>query len=292
MAGVATAFAIAPSAAFAKDPITFENHVETTVVNDYGQIDLTGMTGEVTINGSITADSASTAITDAKQIMSYDSVVFQNPGFTPCDDDGDDCSLDFLQIFQNAATVGNNATSGTITGSGNVGQNVAAGQNNMQQNSANMAVSANANPNASGGWASASTTGYQSLSGTSYEPQEIYFLGYDVGHVPFADTNNATSGAVNANGNIGVNVAAGAFNQQQNLMTLAVANNSVLSQSTAALWQTASCNTVDVQTQSNTAIGGDIAGTGNIGVNVAAGVGNQQENSLTAAVSNATGGGS
>jgi hypothetical protein len=56
------------------------------------------------------------------------------------------------------------------------------------------------------------------------------------------------------------------------------------------LWQASSGNSIDVQNEMNTASSGAISGAGNIGVNIAAGVGNQQQNSLTAAVSNSTGG--
>ena len=181
-----------------------------------------------------------------------------------------------------------------MTSDGNTGVNVAAGQYNMQQNSANIAVSAD-DANHAKGWASAATTGYQSLTDTNYGETNSHGNdkskdngNKDGGH--YNDRNNATSGRVDSDGNVGVNVAAGAFNQQQNLLTLAVANNAVLAQSNAVLWQTASCNTVDIQDQRNNAKSGNVTGAGNIGVNVAAGVGNQQQNSLTAAVSGPFGG--
>jgi hypothetical protein len=267
LAGVATALAMAPTAALAQEgggnydgPITFENHVSTTVYNASYDFDLTGMIGGVVIRGTIDPDSAAHAITDAKQLTSDESVSFSDPT-----DDRDD-----------PARVRNNATSGAVRSDGNTGVNVAAGQYNTQQNSANIAVVTDDD-----GWASAATTGYQSLTDTNY--------GVDVRHF-YQDRNNATAGAVNSNGNVGVNVAAGAFNQQQNLMTLAVADNAVLAQSNAALWQTASYNAIDIQDQRNNATSGAVNGNGNIGVNVAAGVGNQQQNSLTAAVSGTFGG--
>ena len=278
LAGVATAFAIAPTGAFASDgnygDITFDNHVATILVNGSFDFDLTGMIGGVTIDGYIDPDSAAHAITDAKQIQSYETVTFDpNLG----------------QVFNgDGAVADNDADAGDVTGSGNIGVNVAAGQYNMQENSGNMAVSADANPDALGGWSSAATTGYQSLTGTEYGAATVDFYDFEI-PLPYSDDNDANSGKVSGNGNIGVNVAAGAFNQQQNLLTLAVANNSVLSQSTAALWQTASCNYISIQNQDNDATSGTVSGSGNIGVNVAAGVGNQQMNSLTAANSNSTG---
>lgn len=273
LAGVATALALAPSAALANDiqypgdPITFENHVSTTVDTASYQLDLTGMFGGVFIHGDIDPDSAANAITDAKQIQSDESVTFTGS------------LVDLLSL--DGATVDNDAEAHAVTGDGNIGVNVAAGQYNMQQNSANIAVSDNSEGD---GWASASTTGYQSLSGTSYGPGDIYVVLTTLAS-PYSDDNTASSGTVTSDGNVGVNVAAGAFNQQQNLMTLAVANDSVLSQSNAVLWQTASCNTIDIQNQDNDATSGAVSGSGNIGVNIAAGVGNQQQNSLTAAVS-------
>jgi hypothetical protein len=277
LAGIATAFAIAPTAASADVTdgyVSYNNYVSTTLVNGSFDFDLTGMFGGVLIRGTIDPDSAAHAVTDAKQIQSYETVEFDpNLG----------------QLFDgDGATVDNDADSGNVSATGNVGVNVAAGQYNMQQNSGNLSVSGNADPNASGGWSSAATTAYQSLSGTSYGAATFDIYDFSI-PLPYSDDNDADSGTVSGSGNIGVNVAAGAFNQQQNLLTLAVANNSVLSQSTAALWQTASCNYISIQNQDNDATSGTVSGSGNIGVNVAAGVGNQQMNSLTAANSNSTG---
>jgi hypothetical protein len=294
LAGVAGALALAPTAAFAgtdgdnnEDPFTFENHVETILFNASANVDATLLVGYVTLNGTIDPDSAASAITDAKQLLDDESVNFSDPGgHDQYGCDGGNCHNDDHH-GSNPATVDNHAKSGKVTGSGNVGVNIAAGQYNMQQNSGNIAVSGDPASEADGGWAKADTTGFQSLTNTSYGPPSmIYSLDSHDNGVNYKDTNTAKAGDVDASGNVGVNVAAGAFNQQQNLMTLAVANNSVLSQSTAALWQTASCNTINIQDQTNKASSGDIAGAGNIGVNVAAGVGNQQQNSLTAAVSN------
>jgi hypothetical protein len=299
LAGVATALAIAPSAAMAgdynDDPLTFENHVSTTLDNASYQFELTGIVGGVWLYGTIDPDSAANAITDAKQILYDESVTFSDPAQSKdygCDSFGGGGCDSFGGHSSDPATVHNNATAGDVNGDGNVGVNVAAGQYNMQQNSANIAVSADPSSEADGGWASAATTGYQSLTGTSYGVSDLYvtFDNNDYQQTHYQDRNNATGGNVGGSGNVGVNVAAGAFNQQQNLMTLAVANNSVLSQSNAALWQTSSCNNVDIQDQRNNATSGIVNGAGNLGVNIAAGVGNQQQNSLTAAVSGPFGG--
>jgi hypothetical protein len=302
LAGVATALALAPSAAFAgnnggdynDDPLTFENHVSTTLENASYQFELTGIIGGVLLYGTIDPDSAANAITDTKQILYDESVTFSDPASSGDDyDHNNNNNNNNDHHNSDPATVHNNAEAGDVNGDGNVGVNVAAGQYNMQQNSANIAVSADSSSEADGGWASAATTGYQSLTNTSYGVSDLYTFDNNNdygGGTHYQDRNNATGGDVGGSGNVGVNVAAGAFNQQQNLLTLAVANNSVLSQSNAALWQTASCNNVDIQDQRNNATSGVVNGAGNLGVNIAAGVGNQQQNSLTAAVSGPFGG--
>jgi hypothetical protein len=78
---------------------------------------------------------------------------------------------------------------------------------------------------------------------------------------------------------------------QQNLLTLAVASDSSLAEASAGVVQAAFFNGVEAQDTINTAVAGPVSGAGNIGVNIAAGVGNMQSNSLTAAVSGAFGGG-
>ncbi|MCL6729966.1 hypothetical protein [Sphingomonas hankyongi] len=335
LAGVATALAIAPTAASASETgrgeITFSNNVDTSIYDHFYRLDATGIFGGVLVYGVVNPDSAAVAVTDAKQIMSDSDVAFREenelngengyvdpifgPGWSEAGQDPNDNLTD--GVFQGQIRAGffapiiNNATTGDIDADGNVGVNVAAGQYNQQQNSANIAVSASAadasddgddpsllpDGDGDGGWASAYTTGYQSLTGTSYGGLNEDTLPEDDeeaggGGNNFRDRNTATTGEVAGDGNIGVNVAAGAFNQQQNLMTLAVASNAVLAQSNAALWQTSSCNYAEIQDEINNATSGAITGAGNIGVNVAAGVGNQQQNSLTAAVSGDFGGGS
>lgn len=96
-----------------------------------------------------------------------------------------------------------------------------------------------------------------------------------------------------ASGNIGVNVAAGDANNQANDAALATTDAaSVFGQAAAFSAQTASNNTVTNADSTNTASlgAGALAGaTGNIAVNVAAGVGNGQQNSLVSATSTGTG---
>ena len=70
------------------------------------------------------------------------------------------------------------------------------------------------------------------------------------------------------------------------MMTMAVATNAVLAEANSGLIQAAVYNSVEQQDSINHVGPLSIAGaSGNIGVNMAAGVGNQQLNSLTIATS-------
>ena len=93
-------------------------------------------------------------------------------------------------------------------------------------------------------------------------------------------------GTVTGSGNIGVNAAAGSLNQQANLMTLAVANDTTLAEANSGLIQASTLSFVEQQDSINLVSGLTLNGaSGNIGVNFAAGAGNQQLNSLTIAAS-------
>ncbi|MBY5968469.1 hypothetical protein LCL99_12725 [Halomonas denitrificans] len=108
--------------------------------------------------------------------------------------------------------------------------------------------------------------------------------------------NNATlgSGALQgASGNVGVNVAAGDNNQQANDAALSSSDAAtVFGQSASFSFQSASNNTTDISASPNNARMGTNAlrnASGNVGVNVAAGIGNAQHNSLAASVNTASG---
>ncbi|SDK76671.1 hypothetical protein SAMN05192555_101145 [Franzmannia pantelleriensis] len=103
-----------------------------------------------------------------------------------------------------------------------------------------------------------------------------------------------------AQGNIGANVAAGDNNQQANDAALASSDaKMVFAKADNYSFQSSSNNnTNNIGTQNDASMGGNSLAnaSGNIGVNVAAGVGNTQQNSFAAAVgkngsSNATTGG-
>ncbi len=169
------------------------------------------------------------------------------------------------------------ATLGDALGgaSGNIGANVAAGVGNAQSNDAALAA-LTTDP---GVYASAQVFSDQtSLENTA---SATWFNSYDA-----SVTDGALAGAT---GNIGVNVASGVGNAQSN--ALAASSNSAGSAAyaTSDSNQEASGNFIELDflpTLDLTASlgGGALAGAvGNIGVNVASGVGNLQHNSLAIA---------
>ena len=102
------------------------------------------------------------------------------------------------------------------------------------------------------------------------------------------DASIADDAAQNAQGNIGLNVAAGDNNQQHNAAALAAADASfafTMADSEIFVEQVNAANTTGNYGQTNTAnLGGNALqnATGNIGVNIAAGNNNQQQNNLAA----------
>ncbi len=102
------------------------------------------------------------------------------------------------------------------------------------------------------------------------------------------DASIADDAAQNAQGNIGLNVAAGDNNQQHNAAALAAADASfafTMADSEIFVEQVNAANTTGNYGQTNTAnLGGNALqnATGNIGVNIAAGNNNQQQNNLVA----------
>ncbi len=256
--------------------IDFRNNLDTSIVTDVRFAKDVLLTGTVTINGNIEVDSAAVAVSDTKQITNDNAVIF---------DEGQ--ATDQAFVRNTAGQVDVNAT-------GNVGVNTAAGYYNSQANVGTIAVATNGNDgdgdgnvggNGNAGMAEASTTALQSLTNTYYGPQAD-----SEGNDPYVSRNLGVVGNVAGSGNIGVNSAAGAFNQQQNIMTLAVATDSALAEANAGVVQFTNANTAILHDSENFADVGVVTGAGNMGINAAAGVGNQQVNSLTVAASGAFGG--
>lgn len=280
--------------------LRYANNVDTSVVTDVTYTKDVALTGAVTLEGAIAVDSSAVAVTDAKQIMGPNEVTYReeneldgengyvDPVFgASVDEEGQPLPQIRAGFF---APIINTVEEFDVSGAGNIGVNLAAGYFNMQMNAATIASSEVTDPEATGGWAEASTTSFQSLLGNSQYGTPIFLNEDDPeqggGANNFRDRNTVLGGSITGDGNVGVNAAAGAFNQQANLMTLAVATDSALAEANSGLIQTAVFNGVEQQDSINVVGAATIAdASGNIGLNMAAGVGNQQLNSLTIAAS-------
>jgi len=291
--------------------IEYSNNIDTSLTTDATFLKLVGILGGAFVTGEIAVDSSAVAITDAKQLLQgveinyaeenelngengYVDAVF-GPGWSEAGNDPNDGLVDGVLEGQIRAgyfaPIINTVDSFSVDSSGNTGINLAAGYFNMQMNSATLATSSNASDDAVGGWSEASTTSFQSLLGVSQRstpgftaPGDDPEQGGDNNN--FRDRNSVLGGTIAGSGNIGVNAAAGSLNQQANLMTLAVANDTTLAEANAGLIQTSTLSFVEQQDSQNLVTGLVIDGTsGNVGVNFASGVGNQQLNALTIASS-------
>lgn len=294
--------------------ITYENAIRTRLETDATFLKLVGMIGGAVIRGNINVDSSAVAITDAKQLQQGVAATYREenelngengyvdpvfgPAWSESGRDPNDALID--GVLENRIRAGyfapiiNTVNTFEIDSSGNTGVNLAAGYFNMQMNSATLATSSNSDADAVGGWSEASTTGLQSLLGVSQAAVPGFI---NDGDNPenggddnnFRDRNTVLGGTIAGSGNLGVNAAAGSLNQQANLMTLAVANDSTLAEANAGLIQASTLSFVEQQDSQNVVSGLVIDGTsGNVGVNFAAGVGNQQLNALTIASSAGT----
>jgi len=299
--------------------LRYANNIDTSVTTDVIYSKDVALEGTVTLEGTVPVDSSAVAVNDVKQLQQGVVVTYreenelnaENGWVDPVfgqgvSEHGQDPNDGYTDgVVQGQIRVGffapiiNTVGTFTLGSSGNIGLNMAAGYFNAQLNSAVLATSDNDAANADGGWAEASTTSLQSLLGVSQFAA--------LGHLPedeeqsggggnnFRDRNTIQGGTIDGSGNIGVNAAAGSLNQQANLLTIAVANDTTLAEANAGLVQAATLSCIEQQDSINLVAGPTITASGNVGVNFAAGVGNQQLNSLTIASSQAgtpgTGGG-
>ncbi len=291
--------------------LRYANNIDTSITTDVTYNKDVALRGSVRLDGDIEVDSSAVAVTDAKQFLTGVTVNYREenelnaengfvaevfgPGVSEAGTDPNDGLLD--GVGQDRIRAGyfapiiNTVDTFNLDSSGNVGVNLAAGYFNMQMNSAAISVSEDSDSEASGGWAEASTTGLQSLIGVAQFATPGDVLDEDDpeaggGSNNFRDRNSVLGATVTGSGNIGVNVAAGSLNQQANLMTLATASNADLAEANAGLIQTALLSGAEQQDSINFITGLDVSGSsGNIGINMAAGVGNQQMNALTIAAS-------
>ena len=150
---------------------------------------------------------------------------------------------------------------------GNVGANSAAGDFNQQKNEVGIAVSDNPDVNQ---WLDAETFTYQDYQLNTQENTNV--------------TNIADIRVTGGSGNIGANSAAGTGNQQSNALAVAV-GTAVLAEATGYIKQQNDNNQVTNNFVDNESFLSVSGFAGNVGANVAAGVGNQQANSVSISVS-------
>lgn len=299
--------------------VDYENEITTKIKTDVSYEKDVELRGRVRLEGTINVSSSAVAVNDVKQISGLNTANYreenelngENGYVDPVFGGGySEGGLDPNDYFEGTAIpvqdgvwegqiragffapIINTVEEFSVEGNGNVGVNLAAGYFNMQINSAALA-SSQAQGDATSGWAEASATSLQALGavgqyGTPDVSQDEDEFSEGGGGNNFRDRNTILGGSISGNGNIGVNAAAGSFNQQANLLTLAVATDSVLAEANSGLVQLSLFNYVEQQDSINTVGGVTLSGAnGNIGVNFAAGVGNQQLNSLTIAASQA-----
>ncbi|MBU2753624.1 hypothetical protein HFU84_02195 [Acidithiobacillus sp. CV18-2] len=165
---------------------------------------------------------------------------------------------------------------------GNIGFNIASGSQNQQSNAG--ALASNTNIDVGDGFASSATTIAKQVAVMDWAFQVA------TGGNLVSFTGNALQGAV---GNIGVNMASGYFNQQGNNLSASSAQNSDYARAKSNTTQasgyllnlsTGNYNSA-ISASNNTGLYGNVlsGASGNIGVNEAAGISNQQSNSLSVA---------
>lgn len=314
--------------------------------------------GRISIDGSVTADALSQATLDDKQLLSENSVDFEdyqnayadsiyqttaepNPGLSDTADDSEGSPTEAKYSNTIISTAAANAASG------NVGINLAAGDYNLQENAAVIS-------SADGSFPAETSTSFESFSAAgagaatldaegsgsfyigglnlsasgsisvdlaynytaegsssqssgrsartsgaaeagSFSLQSLYNNGfnderYEVENTD-VDNSVSVSGALSAaDGNLGLNAASGAFNIQKNALVIASVTGGHLAEATSGVLQHSEANNSVVEdVTNNVSFSSSLSGaSGNIGVNLAAGVGNLQLNTLT--IANALGG--
>jgi len=293
------AFGIIPVAAQAdqvdvSQTATWDNSVDVSLSWSVDIEKFLSIDGSISISGEVDASALSHASLDDKQIVDGNSVQFEDyqnanqncDQFGPCAEPGvGQAAGDPLYTEEGAAggpaTYTNTVTAGDGTlsnASGNIGLNMAAGDYNVQENAA---VISSAESLEGSGAAEAGSFSLQNLYDNGFNDQSYELENTDI-------DNTVAIGAGlgdGADGNIGVNGAAGAFNVQKNALVIATVTGGNLAEATAGTMQDVEENSsVHEDTTNNVSIGSSLIGaSGNIGVNLASGVGNLQLNTLTIA---------
>ena len=260
VAGPAYAQTITTSASLNKTydedvDVDYDNTVDVDIAKDIDVSKDMDYNGVVNITGNINVAEAALSTVDNKQIID-DNIV---------DVLGTDATLNNVALID-----------GTVLGgaAGNIGVNVAVGDNQLQENVAVLS-------------AIGTTAGAGSSDAEAFSIQKSVNNEFDDG-VEDAEVFNNTQliGAVlaAADGNIGLNAATGAYNGQKNALAIAaVTGSATLSEATAAILQQSTFNdTSHTDTSNEVKLMDSVANgaTGNIGLNLAAGTNNLQQNTL------------
>jgi hypothetical protein len=288
---------------------SWDNHVNVVMAWTIIEQKFLRIDGSIEITGSVDADALSQASLDDKQIIDGNSVQFEDyqnayqdnsneaTGAEPGLGQLNNLAPNFTEegsphgpaLYTNTVSAGG----GTLgNASGNIGLNMAAGDYNLQENAAVIA-------------SAESLDGSGAAEAFSFSLQNLYNNGFNDRSAELENTNIDNTVSIGAGlgngatGNIGVNGAAGAFNIQKNALVIATVTGGNLAEANAGTMQDLEENrSIHEDTNNNVSIGASLIGaSGNIGVNLAAGVGNLQLNSLTIAnalatiVAGTTGGG-
>lgn len=212
------------------------------------------ITGDIVVNGSVEVSETAMSLINNTQVI--------NDGLVTLADAGAD--------FSNSVTLGTDVLGSS---NGNIGVNLSSGASILQENSVSLST-LSGGPGTS---ADAESLSLQQSLNNTFSP------------------NSTTNDVVNtvqllgdvladATGNIGVNIAVGAFHAQDNSLALgSISGNTVLAQALANSVQEVSFGrTFHVDTVNSVTLGDNVlfGASGNIGLNITAGTNNLQRNTL------------
>ena len=234
--------------------VDFDNTVEVSIAKDIDVSKDMDYNGVVNITGNINVAEAALSVVDNKQIVD-DGIVSVT---------GTDATLNNLAIID-----------GTVLGgaAGNIGVNVAVGDNLLQENVAVLS-------------AIGTTAGAGSADAEAFSLQKTVNNSFSGSSDAEVTNNTQLLGDVlsTADGNIGLNASTGAYNGQKNALAIAaVTGAATLSEATAAVLQQSTFNsTTHNDTSNSVSLGGNVANAapGNVGLNLSAGSNNLQQNTL------------
>lgn len=246
--------------------IEYDNELNAAISAEVDYTKSTSLRGNVRLNGNINVNSSAVALSDPKQLIENNDVNSNTPNSVTITSVGGD------------GNVGVNSAAGFLNQQANIGTIASApgGDSNSRDNGPKRSGNDDEKEQGNSGWAEANTISLQKVYGNEFNTGKGGSA---------AGANAVTISSVSGKGNIGVNGASGAFNAQENVMTMAVVKDGALAEANAGIMQVSWGNTVASTGGSNTANIGTVTGNGNMGVNAAAGVGNIQSNSLTIATS-------